>query len=72
MSTAKQQKGEKIMKTLDEIRRLLEGRNLARVGREVGLTRAYLSRIRRGEACNPSYDVVERLSAYLERPTNDQ
>jgi predicted transcriptional regulator len=55
------------MKTLADIRQELQGRNLAEVGRGVGLTRAYLWKIRAGEKVNPSYEVVKRLSDYLER-----
>ena len=54
------------MKTLQEIRELLAGRNLAKVGRGVGLSRAYLQRIAAGKRVNPSYEVVKTLSDYLE------
>lgn len=54
------------MKTLEEIRKLLAGRNLAEVGRGVGLSRAYLQRIAAGRRANPSYEVVKRLSDYFE------
>jgi len=54
------------MKTLNEIRAELDDANLAEIGRNVRLTRAYLCRIRSGSAKNPSYCVVKRLSDYLE------
>jgi len=54
------------MKTLSEIKGLLKGRNLAQVGRAVGLSRAYILRIKQGQAKNPSYETVRKLSEYLE------
>ena len=62
------------MKTLQEIRELLAGKNLAKVGREVGLSRAYIQMIATGKRLNPSYSVVKRISDYLEDksgPSND-
>jgi transcriptional regulator with XRE-family HTH domain len=54
------------MKTLSEIKGLLKGRNLAQVGRAVGLSRAYILRIKQGRAANPSYETVRKLSEYFE------
>ena len=55
------------MKDLEEIREALKGKNLSKVGRSVGVTRAYMSLIRMGRAKNPSYSVLKRLSDELER-----
>lgn len=55
------------MLTLEQIINRLADRNLAVVAREIGVTRAYLSAIRAGRASNPSYDMVKKLSDYLER-----
>lgn len=55
------------MKNLEEIRVSLKGRNLAEIGREVGVTRAYMSLLRKGLARNPTYLVLKGLSDLLER-----
>ena len=55
------------MKNLEEIRISLKGRNLSKIGREVGVTRAYMSLLRKGLAKNPTYTVLKRLSDELER-----
>ena len=55
------------MKDLEEIREALKGKNLSKVGRSVGVTRAYMSLLRKGRAKNPSYSVLKRLSDALER-----
>jgi len=54
------------MMTLDEVRAALNDRNLSMVAESVGVTRSYLSAIRSGKAGNPSYEMVKRLSEYLE------
>jgi len=53
------------MLSIDEIKRKLEDRNLSAVARKVGITRAYLGMIMKGQR-KPSYDVLEKLSKYLE------
>lgn len=59
------------MLTLENIRKALQDRNLQKVAEATGYTRSYLAAIRRGSAENPSYQVVKRLSDYLEQK-NDQ
>ena len=53
------------MLTIDEIRYRLNDRNLAVIAEKLGVSRAHLSAIRRGQATG-SVQFLERLSAYLE------
>jgi len=55
------------MKTIEEIRERLTRCNLAEVARSVGLTRAYVWKIREDPNCNPSYYTIKKISDYLER-----
>lgn len=57
--------------TLEQIRKALYDRNLSRVADATEYSRAYLSAIRSGRAENPSYQVIKKLSDYLEQK-NDQ
>lgn len=59
------------MMSLEDIRKKLNAENMSKIARQVGLTSAYLSAIRRGIKTNPSYDVVRKLSLYFESPTTD-
>ena len=54
------------MMTLDQIREKLTDKNLSEVARRIGVTGAYLSAIVRGVKVNPSYEIVKKLSDYLE------
>ena len=53
------------MMSLEEIREQLNKRNMSEVAREIGVTSAYLSAIKRGVKVNPSYDTVKKLSEAL-------
>ena len=53
------------MMSLEEIREKLNKRNMSEVAREIGVTSAYLSAIKRGVKVNPSYDTVKKLSEAL-------
>lgn len=55
------------MLDLDQIREKLQDRNLSEVGRRLSITRSYLSYIcKDGSKANPSYEMVKRISDYLE------
>jgi transcriptional regulator with XRE-family HTH domain len=54
------------MLTIEEIREKLQDRNLTKVAASIGITRVYLSAIANGKQLNPSYDIVKKLSDYLE------
>lgn len=51
--------------TIEQIRQALTDRNLAEVGRRIGVTRAYLHGIKIGTVTKLSDDMQARLSAYL-------
>ena len=55
------------MLTIEQIQIRLKDRNLTEVGRAIGVTGAYLSAIRKGVKINPSYDVIKKLSDYLQQ-----
>ena len=53
--------------TLKQVVKELQGRkNMAKMGREIGITGAYLRALRDGVALNPSWKMMERISKYLE------
>jgi transcriptional regulator with XRE-family HTH domain len=54
------------MLNLEQIKEKLSDKNLSEVGRRIGVTRAYLSAICRGYASNPSYQMLKKISDYLE------
>lgn len=54
------------MLSIEEIKKRLEDKNLSEVARRLGITPAYLSAIARGAKKNPSYQVMKKLSDYLE------
>jgi len=54
------------MLSKDEIVKRLQDRNLSKVAEAVGLTRAAVSKIARGDSVKPSHDLIEKLSTYLE------
>lgn len=54
------------MLTLEQIKERLSDKNLSEVARRIGVTGAYLSAIVRGSKVNPSYEIVKKLSDYLE------
>ena len=54
------------MLTLEQIRDELDDKNLAEIGRSLGITRAYLAALRGGLRLNPGYTLIKRLSDYLE------
>jgi transcriptional regulator with XRE-family HTH domain len=59
------------MLTIEQIREKLKDKNLSEVGRRIGFTGAYLSAICRGVAKNPSYEMVKKISDYLEGDNNE-
>lgn len=54
------------MLTLEQIIESLKDRNLQVVANEIGVTRSYLSAITKSTRINPSYEVIKKLSDYLE------
>lgn len=54
------------MLTKEEVIEKLKTMNLSEVAREVGVTRVYLSNLANGGRPQVSYDMIERLSNYLE------
>jgi len=57
----------KKMLALEEIKEKLQDKNLTKVAADIGVTGAYLSAIRKGVKLNPSYEVIKKLSDYLEK-----
>lgn len=55
------------MLDLNQIIDKLKDRNLAAVAAKIKVTRAYLSAIVRGDKKNPGYEIVKKLSDYLEQ-----
>lgn len=55
------------MLTLEEIREKLNDRNLAKVSRATGVGYNNLHGIANGTKNNPSYNVIKKLSDYLEK-----
>lgn len=53
------------MMSLEQIQEELKERNMSEIAREVGVTGAYLSAIKRGVKVNPSYETVKKLSDAL-------
>ena len=53
------------MLSIDEISEKLRDKNLSVIAEKIGVSRAYLSQIRMKKA-NPTYDVLKKLSDYLE------
>lgn len=53
------------MLTLDEIKELLQDRNIQKVANNAGVHPNVLYRIKNG-ASNPSYETVKKISDYLE------
>lgn len=51
--------------SLEQIRKALDDRNLAEVGRRLNITRSYLQAIRSGKM-TPSKDTQDKLREYLE------
>lgn len=51
--------------TIEQIRAALEDRNLAEVGRRIGVTRAYLNGIKNGTVTKLSAAMTLKLSEYL-------
>ena len=54
------------MLTLDEIKIRLADRRLDVVSDATGLHRSTIARVRDGDQANPTYQVMRKLSAYLE------
>ena len=54
------------MMTLEQIQHRLHDMNHSEVARQIGITRAYVSAIARGAKINPSYNMMLKLSEYLE------
>ena len=55
------------MMTIEQVVEKLQDRNLTKVAKSVGITRVYLSAIANGKQLNPSYEIVKKLSDYLEK-----
>lgn len=53
------------MLSIEQIKERMKDRKAAVVAQRVGITRAYLGMILRGER-TPSYEILKRLSDYLE------
>lgn len=53
--------------TLDQIRKQLKDRNLAAVAQGAGVSYPRLVRLANGKTKNPSFLMVNRVVAYLER-----
>ena len=60
------------MLTLEQIQKRLQDRNLSYIARKIGVTSAYLSYIRSGKRANPTLEMMQKISAYLEAADNDQ
>lgn len=60
------------MLTLEQVRKSLEDRKLTVVAQATGLSYDTVWRVQRGDIKAVSYDVVKRLSDYLEGPQNDK
>jgi transcriptional regulator with XRE-family HTH domain len=54
------------MLTLDQIKRKLEDRRIDIVAERTGIHRNTIARIKSGQQANPTYHILQRLSAYLE------
>jgi transcriptional regulator with XRE-family HTH domain len=55
------------MLTLDQIREKLQDRRLSVVSEACGISHSYLHLIVNGKRVNPTYEVVKKLSDYLEK-----
>ena len=54
------------MLTKDEVVKNLQNRNLSKMSREVKVTRSYLSNLANGGRQQVSWDMIKKLSDYLE------
>lgn len=54
------------MLTKHEVVQELKNRNLSEVARNIGVTRVYLSNIANGGRPNVSWEMIKRISDYLE------
>lgn len=54
------------MMTLEQIKKVLEGKNLARVSRETGIGYNYLYSIATGRRENPSLKIYQKLAEWAE------
>lgn len=55
------------MMTIEEVAEKLAEKNRSEVARAVGATRSYINAIANGIRVNPSYEMIKKLSDYLER-----
>lgn len=55
------------MLTIEEIREKLSDRNLSEVGRRLGIKPTWMTDFVRNKRPNPSYEMVKKLSDYLEQ-----
>lgn len=53
------------MLDLEQLKKRMNGENLAVMARKLNVTRSYLSALKNGTRLNPSYDMVKRLSDYF-------
>lgn len=53
------------MMSLEQIQEKLKEKNMSEIAREIGVTGAYLSAIKRGVKVNPSYETIKKLSEAL-------
>ena len=54
------------MLTKDEVVKNVQNRNLSKMSREVKVTRSYLSNLANGGRKQVSWDMIKKLSDYLE------
>jgi transcriptional regulator with XRE-family HTH domain len=54
------------MLTIKEIQEKLKDRNLAAVARNIGYTRAGVHKLASGKSKKPTYELIKKLSDYLE------
>lgn len=52
---------------IEEIRKKLSERGIAKVARKIGMNRQQLWRIANGSNTNPTLRTIERISEYLEK-----
>lgn len=54
------------MLDIQQVIEKLQGMNYAQVAKDVGVTRSYICAIANKKRVNPSYEMIKRLSDYLE------
>ena len=67
MSTIHWQKKVARVKSLEQIRSLLDGKNLFEISRQSGVSYNTIRAIASGGEVNPTYNTMKAISDYLER-----